>query len=386
MSEEFQDRKLPIGILLCGLLYLAAYLGFAWLYHQTFHTVLGDAIGWNSEEGRQIILGMQYLTALYWGFGAFCLAIWRVWPRHPFFQPTYLRWLRSTPWQPRMPLPKGSPMPGAHEAILIVVAAGCLAWILPWLTIAWLVAAYVIVFTVLSSVPYLFYMRKGHDGYPLYAVLILAGLLVLLHRSPWVVVLTSAAIFASACFAMRESLHGMIYYKEKIDGNTEISIGGNFPLSGVEPGPIKPPTAWGEAILISLLLAFWAGIVHHLVSTTAEALLLTSAFILVVPFIRLMCYTSGYRPPITLVQRIKTRRYILANHDAVYIGPAAGLVVGVLVLLVGYALNINAPVTTGLSIFGCLLILFTAGPSRQHWQLTANHRVVPRTKQVVVTS
>lgn len=386
MNDGLREYERPAGILVAGLLYLAVYLGLAWLYQRAFVAVIGDAIDWSSEEGQQLIQGTEYLTALYWGCGACCLAVWRVWARHPFYRPGYLRWLRSTPWRPGMPLPKGSPMPGWVEAVLIVASIICLVWVLPWLTIAWLVAAYATAFTLLAGLPYVVYSRQ-QIWYPVWMVLNLAGLLVIFYQSAWVIALTSAVIFAVACYSLQESLRGLPSYKDKGDGLTggEVNLPG-IPLSGVEPKPIGKPTTRGQAVLISLLAASWIGIAQHLFDATAVALLLTCVFIVTASLARLTSYTSGHRPPITLVQRIKTRRYILAKYDTVYIGPAAGLLTGLLVLLVGYALSLDAPIITALSVFGCLLVLLTVGPSRQHWRLTGGHRVVTQATEMIVTS
>ena len=110
------------------------------------------------------------------------------------------------------------------------------------------------------------------------------------------------------------------------------------------------------------------------------------SIIAVAPFVRLMYYTNGVRAPITLVQWIKQRRFLVADYDAVYLGPAVGFIAGALVLLVGYAVGMATPIITGLSIFACLLALCAVGPSRQRWQLTANHRVATPSTRAVVTS
>ena len=122
MMDGRRELKLPVGVLLTGLLFPSIYFGLAWLYQQTFHSVFEGAIDWDSEEGQQLIRGTEYVTAAYWGFGALWLAAWRLWTRHPFYKSAYRNWLRSTPWQPGMPLPKGSPMPGLAEAVLITLA------------------------------------------------------------------------------------------------------------------------------------------------------------------------------------------------------------------------------------------------------------------------
>ncbi|MEO0476173.1 MAG: hypothetical protein AAF085_09445, partial [Planctomycetota bacterium] len=309
MNDGRQELKLPAGVLLTGLLFLSIYFVLAWLYQQTFHSVFEGAIDWNSEEGQSLIRGTAYVTTAYWGFGALWLAAWRVWTRHPFYRPAYRLWLRSTPWQPGAPLPKGSPMPGWAEAILIGIAVSCLAWVLPWLTIAWLIAGYVIAFALFVAGPYLTYLQE-EEGYPFFAVLALAGLFVLFHESPWVIASTAAAIFAITCYALHGSLNGMPHYTKKpIDFSDEsIQIGPmHLNLSGVEPTPIDTPMTRGQAAIISLLVASWIGIAQHVIEATAEGLLLTCAFIAVAPFVRLMYYTNGYRAPITVAQRIKQR-------------------------------------------------------------------------------
>lgn len=275
-----------------------------------------------------------------------------------------------------MPLPNGSPYPGLIEVLLIALVGCCAFWVLPVMSAVWLLSAYGLIFTFLVIPPYLMH-GKDMPGRHAFALLTLVGLLFLFQEIPWVVGITAMAILVVGLYAMHASLLYMPRYGETSNDAMETEI--NFTpvaLTGVEPEKIDQPLPPIQALGLSMLLAYWAGILHHLVEPGHVAIAGPSICIGFIAFFRYCFYVEKRRAPITLKQRLKMRILTLSSYDKVYVAPLLSILVCVAVLSAGYWLLINPPLVTAGSIFLAMLILSMIGPARQHWQMTSDHRVV----------
>ena len=91
---------------------------------------------------------------------------------------------------------------------------------------------------------------------------------------------------------------------------------------------------------------------------------------------------GGYRPPISLLGRIATGRWIIPSYDRALVAPLAGL------LIVGAALPRLISVSAQPSAFEMpilvttvLLVVLLSGPTFRDWALTSECRIVARRPQ-----
>jgi hypothetical protein len=135
-----------------------------------------------------------------------------------------------------------------------------------------------------------------------------------------------------------------------------------------------------------LLIAWWLhGGLHQLFRNAAPgALQFAPAAIsagLAMPCLVLMAfrvgiYVTGYAPPISLMGRLATFRWIIPGYDKVFLAPiiGAGLVMGgpFAINEIGLAWEFGIPVLVGL----LMTMALSMPPSLDEWRLTGHHRVV----------
>ena len=337
-----------------------------------FYVSVEDLSVLDTEEGQQLINGARRIGALFLGLGVFALAGLRV-AYHPAYNPLYRDWLRTTPWHNGVPLPGGSPFPGVAEVVLLAIGGGLVFWLLPILTAAWLLSAYGLSFACFVVLPYL--SAKMKPGWHPFVVVLLVGVLVVFSQSPWIALGASLAIFWVALHALSKSLKSLPQHTQSwLKQEHQLP---SVNLSGVEPEAIKPPFTFRKAAGLSILAGYGAGVLHHV--SDLQLVMLVVPLCIVIGFavlLRLAVYANGCNAPISLKQRFKQRRFIIPGYDVIFVAPLLTVLAGFAVLGFGYVLSVYPPVVTGLAFAIPCVILLKGGPAKQHWRLTADHRVV----------
>lgn len=322
-------------------------------------------------------------------FGLLAYGAYRTFAFHPFYRAGYRKWLESTPWDWRKPLPVG-PVRPVWEDILIVGVIAAPAWyfgdIGPFAAYSIPLGAYLMALSGTLG-------ATGAWGFHV-AVAFVVGLALRLWDGPeWQ---STGAILLGLAFGLvglGRSLKrwpwegaGMEFDPTKLEatmsnsGATANLLG--WPFDRV--GPRKdPPTTWKKAFdgfFGCLLAGWWLYAVLALLPEMGRGPVSFMVLFYVTLFTmvhRLGRYLSGYQPPLSLGGRLRLFRPIVWSYDQVVIAPIAALfaVTSGPWMLNRAGLPWDAASSIALAV--ALLALVLGGPDRTRWQLTARTRVVP---------
>jgi hypothetical protein len=134
-----------------------------------------------------------------------------------------------------------------------------------------------------------------------------------------------------------------------------------------------------SAFLISIAIAWSVFCLAFHADTTRErdrALLMGHAYLTVFAvFGRLLLYVVGHMPPISLLGRLATRRWIIPRYDVIFAAPllaaAAAFAMPTMLIL---RFGIPAVVAVPLSIVTTLTFAFGLPPRWQGWHFTGHYR------------
>jgi hypothetical protein len=93
--------------------------------------------------------------------------------------------------------------------------------------------------------------------------------------------------------------------------------------------------------------------------------------------LRMLVFWINHRPPISVLGRLATFRWVIPSYDRAFAAPLAGMLV-----LWGFAdlvlLRRGPPSLAGVSLLltAALLVAFLPGPSLRTWALTSECRIV----------
>jgi hypothetical protein len=268
--------------------------------------------------------------------------------------------------------------------------------------------------------PYLLLMtsvlrRTGEHGIT-YVLAFGAGLLVFISgHITWVTAVT-VALYAIALTGLRRSLRRFPWDLEEDSSDVDVpgararspygeapasmlafSLGLNeltsdlstrpartkwtgWPLDRLNPGAPLSSLTRTNGLLLSLLLGWYLYSLNGIPELPAWDTVSLGLFRFVVvlaALVRVLIYCSGYSPPISLLGRIFTGRWIIPGYDRMFVAPLCAVVAGIIapMLLTRWGLPLGAagPISASL----VTMILLTAGPKLPHWRLTGSHRLVP---------
>jgi hypothetical protein len=367
-------------VVACVAAYLLLELPFAiiWL-------VWGVAVP--PEKHPSDLLLILYATF----YGAYRVAAF-----HPFYRPEYREWLARTPWTSRKPLPVG-PVGWVGEDLLIVAGLAALTQVNRHLDPV-----------LLGTIPLMSHglvltaslFPTGCWGFG-YASAFALGLAVWLGPSRWAFLAAAVGVNVLSHVGYRRSLARFPWSALEWQEPWRLGWSGIF-LTKIGENPSRPACGWPydrlrpdpadspridrvDALLVSLLAGWWLFAASSLISDRSARIMVLSGALSIgtwAAFLsRLVLYCQGYAPPINLLGRIFTFRWIIPGYDKVLIGPVCTVVAPVLGIVTlrrwGVPLDIALP-------FGFSLMLFvalSAGPSLQRWRLTGQHRIVPSQQQ-----
>lgn len=328
---------------------------------------------------------------------------------HPAFRARYREWLESTPWTSRQALPLGPVHLVWQDAIYVaVLGMAGLAHAITHPLLLPIVFAFVYLLTLSVS---LFVTREWPFGY-----LVLLGMGLMVRLMPDVPVAGPARYFANAPFVMvvaiasyvvgliglRRSLAEFPWSREgaklvqwtaKFQFQVTSATRGpevGWPFDRLNPQRPKLRISIFTATLLCVQLGWWlyAALVHwqehwSVPVTGATALIwgLYWTFLLATFGLRTLVYIISYSPPISLLGRIFTLRWIIPGYDEVFITPWVVLIVGSVLPTALAANDVSVHVYVAVSAAVVLWLALCLGPTVESWRTTGSHRMVPLASQ-----
>jgi hypothetical protein len=319
-------------------------------------------------------------------FLIFCsvlLGVYRVIAFHPYFRQNYLRWLKSTPWNVRKPLPLG-PVELVPEDALGIGLIILLGATLPAPRSIEFVNVFL--FSHLLTLVVTFW-RTGVAGVG-YIALMLLGFVPLLWWRPWLNLLVLVGIYLLVHEGLWRALKRFPWETEgilidlKLVQKTEVSseCGWFFDRFHRDIN-----TANGisriDALLGCMLGSWWLFVLAWLSPNPAQRfgflIFATTAFTMVSSLIRFAIYIQGCRPPISFWGRLGTFRWIIPGFDQIYVAPIGSLLVSPAALLLFRNSQIPAEICLSIAAGLTVLIALICPPRLRRWRLTGRQRLVP---------
>ncbi|QEH36842.1 hypothetical protein OJF2_54270 [Aquisphaera giovannonii] len=318
------------------------------------------------------------------GLATLVLGSYRVLAFHPFYLRSYRKWLEQTPWTIHKPLPLGpislTWADGIAVGLLVILTLNRLETHAIRICTLFLIAHAVwlaLTFwpTGIGTQGYLcvfglgFCVRFWHEPWACLAAAVVASLVAhaglrrSLARFPW---RGHAAEYLTIHGPDLEELVGWPCGWPFDQLYRDVRIAGRFRMN----------TA--DAILVSML-AGWAafclaGLHHDSDERGGFALVMQVPCMLFVPLLRLGIYVGCYRPPVSLVGRIRSGRWIIPGYDRCLAAPLLAMLCGGATVLV---LRKWLPTEVAASIAICtiMLISLASPPGLREWRLTGAHRI-----------
>ncbi len=339
-------------------------------------------------------------------FGLFpgIYAVYRVVAFHPLTRVGYARWLRSTPWTRRQPLPLG-PIHLVGQDVVIVGAMALLAgigdrgWEIALFVGQVFTACYLLALGVCLA-------GTGERGFA-YATGFGLGLAVRLWQGAPLSLAAAGATYAVAWVGLRRSMARFPWESESergtyFPGKQPALIppdGLGWPFARLGPrvaatltthdatflealrGPRAPaalPTR--DAVLLGALGGWWVHCAGWLTPVPGERTdwfqMVPGVVLCLFPLGRLLWYCASYRPPISLWGRIRTGHWVIPGYDRVLVAPLLAWAAGTLLALVLHSVHVGVEVWAPVVIAFVLATVLGVGPGRREWQLTGQHRMV----------
>lgn len=352
--------KLPRRALLyTGSAYLAGEGFFWWVTHHYHGT---DAL--LREPRQNMERAIVFIACVFYGW-------FRASAFHPQAVTGYLRWLKSTPWTPGMPLPLGPVMLGWPDAIFLA-AVIAMAWG-SGLPLAAPVAAFLFAFLLPTA------SRLRQTGRPGEAYLIALGLAGALRMYPWPTAMAAleAALCIVAHVGLVKSFRGYPWEKDAKpapDPNV---------FERVAPIPPPEPIALRTSLLGALLFGAWVWSITSFFTPPANSStpwLFAALFALFAALIRWLVYRNSYSPPLTILGRIVTGRLIIPRYDWVQVAPILTFMTGLVVTPPLVELGCSWQTCLSVSMAVTLATALAVGPSLRRWRLTGEHRIQARVR------
>jgi len=303
---------------------------------------------------------------------------------HPAYRKDYRDWLASTPWTAKKPLPLGPvhllPQDLAMLAIFLVLlhTAGepSLLLIFGFFFLHELAIAATLVFT--------------GDRWLCYGLLLCLGVALRFAATGGVGVAIVFLVYPLIYWAILQSLarfpwrtkdasHHELVKIDIVETASAARTKLGFPYQYLAPKQSIPSISLAEGTAISLLAGVWAYAVLAL-CPNAESRAQASVLVCIAPastttMIRFIRYCGNYWPPISILGRLATRRFIVPRYDRVFVAPLLAM----FVLFAGMSfLMPNRKVGTWempLIMMACLWLNLNLGPSLKSWRLTGGHRL-----------
>lgn len=297
---------------------------------------------------------------------------------HPVSQSGYRNWLRTTPWQPGMPLPLGPAALVWSDGLVLLVLTALAHWHLH-VTILLPILCFCCGFAVggLPALAKTFGWGAYIDALGLAVVVKASGLALILVSVPMLYFATAvaAALAAWTQFAIHRSLRGFPW---ETDPSTQAPETPGW-LSMI-PRDCAPLVSSRAAIATCVFIAVWTWVLlsfHDGQFSRENAMVAVISVAAIGAFIRFARYYGAYMPPMSILRRLVTGRLVIPGYDYAILAPAASLLVaGALSFGLGW-LRVPPSVIVACSVGVVLAVLLMAPPTFRTWQLTGLHRRIP---------
>jgi hypothetical protein len=332
--------------------------------------------------GQQPAPGADPPARRYLILASVVLGIYRVAAFHPYFRASYLRWLKSTPWNVRKPLPLGPVelVPADSLGVGLIILLGATLPVPRSIEFV-----NIFLFSHMLALAGTFW-RTGSPGFGYIAVLLL-GFVPFVWTRPW----QNLVLLTGIYLLVHEGLwRALKRFPWETDG-----ILADFHL--MQTSETNPPCGWFfdrfhrdimtatgisriDAILGCMLGSWWLFVLASMVSDPRERFTVLFVGMLASTtgsaVARFATYIQGCRPPISLWGRIGTFRWIIPGFDQILIAPACSLLVGPAALVVYWRFPIPAEVCFSIAAGVSVLIGLIAPPRLKRWRLTGQYRLV----------
>ena len=368
----------------------AAYLGLEFACRH-FESPRGafESLAPTNDPLRNMQTKAIDITAAVFGF-------YRAFALHPYARASYLKWLKTTCWQSGRALPLGPVTLTIGDVITLAVGM-----LLVWRADphAWTLAVPSLFAATYLAGTACMLLFDGPRGFG-YTVLVgLGGMLMVANRLEFALPI-GVVTYVVAWLGTRRSLARLPMHEPRVteklaspttSGVDRIEV---RPLNAGWPfGPLCPqPSTMGvprfDAVCISLVV----GWVFLCAVTLIKGLFASGTvtedapwqFVALGPctlacLIRMVSYLGAYRPPISLLGRIATGRWIIPGYDRALVAPLAGLLIVGATLLRSVSLSAQ-PSAYELPVLVTVvfLVLLLSGPTFRDWALTCECRIVAR--------
>lgn len=306
---------------------------------------------------------------------------------HPIENRRYGQWLADSPWQHPQPLPLGPLHLVWQDALLILLAAALLptellsAWSVP--------IAFLLMYCFAHG--YSFFRMRIYQ--PVFVMALLLGALILaIPNAKWCA-LFALAMYGAACWGIQRLL-------ARLSDGEEIPphLGWGLPTERVEPllGWPVPPMAterfqWtishADAIRLAVAVAWlffcvaWQCRDATRIEQGLQNALATIAVVAMAT--RVLIYVVGYLPPISLLGRFFTGRWIIPGYDVVFVAPLAAALTAWALPKAALALGVSSEIFYAASAGVVVWLTLALPPHRGDWQLTGHHRIAYRLRPAV---
>jgi hypothetical protein len=314
---------------------------------------------------------------------AIALAVYRVAGFHPYFRTNYLRWLKSTPWNVKKPLPLG-PVELVPEDALGIGLILLLAATLPEPRSIEIVNIFLFSHMIITIGTF---WRTGAAAFG-YVALMLLGFVPLLWSRPWLALALNTGVHLLVHEGLWRSLASFPWDTDGLLSD----------LTMVQTTDANPQSGWffdrfhrdigkargisrTDAVLGCMLGSWWLFVVSSLAPSPQEQIGiligLVGAVMTMTPLGRLMIYHQGCRPPITLWGRITTFRWIIPGYDQVMIGPICSFLTAPALMCLFWSSPVPREVVLSVAAGLTVLVALVSPPRLKKWRLTGHHRLVP---------
>lgn len=374
---------LPPGIYLIGA--LALYL---------VPTGIATSLSWFSDHRpaaeKSVFPLMTELTGLL-GAIAVSYGAFRGSAFHPAHRPKYREWLVTTPWRVGLPLPIGP----LHLVVQDVLYVGILTALsrlhadVPWSAIPG-VFLFGYLFTIATGL-----VGTGQYRHAYVAALVLSGVLTL--KSHYLaVLLILAGLYPILWHGVDQSLRVINFWDSESLRQLQIAFSRTtrlqevsrtkllgWPFERLAPQSDPNPIRGGWIIAVAFLAGWWSFVMLSFLPPSVRRvdeivgpLAILAAVVVGFACLRVARYVVGYLPPINLLGRLFTFRWIIPGYDVIFLAPL--LMAALYALSLWIIVEFNVPIRLGLpiTVFLEALAFLACPPSLHRWRLTGNHRII----------
>ena len=331
-------------------------------------------VGWDNPDVVQV----RFLLKRAVLFGACAIyGFSRFQPRHPILHPSYLNWLQTTTWHHRLPLPLGSISLDWKSCVVIGIFAALAKYDLGINPLTVLVV-FGIFYLGLATIALI-----ATESIESIGLLVGFGGVVLIYPDPVGMI---AILIAMYCIFYIGLLHSLRRFPWNADDPATKSIKRldrnlGRPFRMLIAGRSMPEVKFKDALAAALVVGWWVFCAETQAMHNDRSPMDQTFYSMVVTGIglaiaRLMLYCIEFQPPISFFGRIFTGRLIIPGYDYVFLGPIAAALTPPFVDRFAEAMHAPPTIATALAVACGLLVALAAGPSRRHWDLTGQHRIM----------